>query len=47
VTKILIESDLLLAVTKKEDTLKTSAERILEKIDAGELKGIYASTAAI
>jgi predicted nucleic acid-binding protein len=47
VTKILIESDLLLAVIKKEDHLKPAAEKILEKIDSGELKGIYASTAAI
>jgi predicted nucleic acid-binding protein len=47
VIKILIESDLLLAVIKKEDRLKLTAEKILEKIDSGELKGIYASTAAI
>jgi len=47
VTKILIESDLILAAIKKEDRLKPSAERILDKIDSGELKGIYASTAAI
>jgi predicted nucleic acid-binding protein len=47
VTKILIESDLILAAIKKEDRLKPSAERILDKIDTGELKGIYASTAAI
>ena len=46
-TKILIESDLILAAIKKEDRLKPSAERILDKIDSGELKGIYASTAAI
>jgi len=37
----------LLAVIKKEDRLKSAAERILEKIDAGELKGIYASTAVL
>jgi predicted nucleic acid-binding protein len=47
VTKILIESDLLLAAIKKEDHLKAAAEKILEKIDSGELKGVYASTAAI
>jgi predicted nucleic acid-binding protein len=47
VTKILIESDLLLAVIKKEDRLKLTAEKILEKIDSGELKGVYASTAVI
>ena len=46
-TKILIESDLLLAVIKKEDRLKPAAERIIEKIDSGELKGVYASTATI
>ena len=37
----------MLAVIKKEDRLKSAAERILEKIDAGELKGIYASTAVL
>jgi predicted nucleic acid-binding protein len=47
VTKFLIESDLLLAVIKKEDRLKPAAERILEKIDSGELKGVYASTAVL
>lgn len=46
-TKFLIESDLLLAVIKKEDRLKPAAERILEKIDSGELKGVYASTAVL
>ena len=46
-TEILIESDLLLAVIKKEDRLKPAAERILVEIDSGKLKGIYASTAAI
>jgi predicted nucleic acid-binding protein len=47
VTKILIASDLLLAVIKKDDGLKSTAEKILERIDSGELKGVYASTAAI
>jgi predicted nucleic acid-binding protein len=47
VTKILIESDLFLAAIKKEDRLKPTAEKILEKIDSGELKGVYASTAAV
>jgi predicted nucleic acid-binding protein len=47
VTKILIESDLFLAAIKKEDRLKPTAEKILEKIDSGELKGIYASTATV
>jgi len=37
----------LLAAIKKEDRLKPTAEKILEKIDSGELKGVYASTAAI
>lgn len=46
-TKILIESDLLLAVIKKEDRLKPAAEKILENIESGELKGIYASTAVL
>ena len=46
-TKILIESDLLLAVIKKEDRLKPAAEQILEKIDSGELEGVYASTAVL
>ena len=32
---------------KKEDRLKTAAEKILEKIEVGEIKGIYASTAAM
>jgi predicted nucleic acid-binding protein len=47
VTKVLIESDLLLAVIKKEDRLKPTAQRILERIDSGELKGIYASVAVL
>jgi predicted nucleic acid-binding protein len=47
VIEILIESDLLLAVIKKEDRLKPAAERILDKIDSGELKGVYASVAAM
>ena len=46
-TSILIESDLLLAVIKKEDRLKPVAERILEKIDSGDLKDVYASTATL
>ncbi|HMK94150.1 MAG TPA: hypothetical protein VK536_01995 [Candidatus Limnocylindrales bacterium] len=46
-TKTLIESDLLLAAMKKEDRLKPIADLILEKIEKGEVKGIYASTAAI
>ncbi|MGA2386935.1 MAG: PIN domain-containing protein [Candidatus Bathyarchaeia archaeon] len=36
-----------MAVIKKEDRLKPAAERILEKINSGELRGVYASTAAI
>ena len=36
-----------MAIMKKEDRLKSAAEKILEKIDSGELKGVYASTAAI
>jgi len=47
VTQILVESDLLLAAIKKEDRLKPTAAKILEKIDSGEVKGIYISTAAI
>ena len=46
-TEILIESDLFLAAIKKEDRLKPAAEQILEKIDSGELKGVYASTAVM
>ena len=46
-TEILIESDLLLAVIKKEDHLKPAAETILEKIESGQLKGVYASTVAL
>ena len=38
---------MLLAVIKKDDRLKPAAEKIMEKIDSGELKGVYASTAAI
>lgn len=37
----------MLSVIKKEDRLKPTAERILEEIDSGELKGVYASTAVI
>lgn len=37
----------MLAVIKKEDRLKPLAAKILEKIDSGDLKGVYASTAAI
>lgn len=44
---VLIESDILLAAIKKEDRLKPAAEIILAKIESGELKGVYASTAAI
>lgn len=46
-TEILIESDLLLAVIKKEDHLKPTAEVILEKIESGQLKGVYASVATL
>jgi predicted nucleic acid-binding protein len=38
---------MLLAIIKKEDRLKPSAELILDKIDAGGIKGVYASTAAM
>ena len=44
---ILIESDLLLAAMKKADRLKQTAERILEAVDSGRLKGVYASVAAV
>jgi predicted nucleic acid-binding protein len=44
---ILIESDLLLAVVKREDRLKPLAETVLAGIDTGQLKGFYASTATI
>ena len=37
----------MLAVIKKEDRLKSTAEKILEKIDSGELKDVYASVAVI
>jgi len=37
----------LLAAIKKEDRLKPFAAKILLKIDSGEIKGVYASTAAI
>jgi len=47
VKRILIESDLLLAAIKKEDRLKPFAAKILEKIDSGDIKDVYASTAAI
>jgi len=43
---VLIESDLLLASIKKEDRLKPVAMRILEEVDSGNLKGVYASVAA-
>jgi hypothetical protein len=32
---------------QKKDRFKLTAEKILEKIASGELKGVYASTAAI
>lgn len=44
---ILIESDILLAFIKKEDRLKPIAKRILEDVDSGSLKYVYASVAAI
>ncbi|MFQ5711164.1 MAG: type II toxin-antitoxin system VapC family toxin [Candidatus Geothermarchaeales archaeon] len=44
---ILIESDLLLAYIRREDRLKPVAKRILEQVDSGALRGVYASTAAI
>jgi len=47
VIRILIESDLLLASIKREDRLKPIAKRILEGIDSGRLKGVYASIATI
>jgi len=47
VIPILIESDLFLAAIKKEDRLKPVAAKILQKIDSGEVKGAYSSTAAI
>ncbi len=37
----------MLAVIKSEDRLKPVAEKILDKVDSGELKGVYASTAVI
>ena len=37
----------MLAVIKKDDRLKPVAKKILEKIESGNLKGIYASTASI
>jgi len=47
VIPILIESDILLAFIKKEDRLKPIAKRILEDVDSGSLKYVYASVAAI
>lgn len=44
---ILIESDLLLASIKKEDRLKLVAEKVMERIESGNLTGVYASVAAI
>ena len=37
----------MLAVIKKDDRLKPVAKKILEKIESGNLEGIYASTASI
>lgn len=37
----------MLSVIKKDDRLKPVAISILDKIDCGSLKGVYASTAAI
>ncbi len=36
-----------MAAIKSEDRLKPAAEQILEKIDTGAIKGVYASTAAM
>ncbi len=36
-----------MAIIKKEDRLKLTAEKILEKIESDEVKSIYASTAVI
>jgi predicted nucleic acid-binding protein len=47
VISILIESDLLLAILKDEDRLKPIATRILLCVKSGEIKGVYASVAAI
>lgn len=37
----------MLAVIKSEDRLKPVAEKILDKVNSGDLKGVYASTAVI
>ena len=44
---MLIESDLLIPIIKKEDRLKKFSEIALNKISSGEITGAYASTAAI
>lgn len=36
-----------MAAIKKKDRIKSTAEAILEKVDNGQLKGIYASTATL
>ena len=44
---MLIESDLLIPVIKKEDRLKSASEKILQRVASGSLVGCYASTAAM
>ena len=44
---MLIESDLLIPLIKKDDRLREASEKVLNQIKSGRLTGAYASTAAI
>ena len=44
---MLIESDLLIPVIKREDRLRDLSDRVLTRIKSGNLMGVYASTAAM
>ncbi len=44
---MLIESDLLIPIIKRDDRLKIASEKVLYRINSGELTGSYASTAAM
>ncbi len=44
---MLIESDLLVALAKREDRLKESAERIMGGVASGRVEGAYSSVASL
>jgi predicted nucleic acid-binding protein len=47
VIDVLIESDLLIPIFKREDRLRAASEKVLREIASGRLAGAYASTAAM